>query len=259
MPSMKRLVLTLFLVTIALGSFSLLDSAKAITKDEHMSQRIIPISPEQEQELKMTKETLKNSMDFQFVTLFLAVRDDNPEICRSLQEGGKWCEEKAKSMLRIKYEAEGKCDEITKPYAQNICKAYQNKACDTLTEKPHRDLCVAFSTDDLGLASNALDAIAGSQQERNDFYRQMGAFFGYKYLRSKTACEKFSKGIKGKDAVMCEVLFDSKSSQEIADAILSDFAYFYISKRHNDPNLCSAIQRADIKKRCLDRQTTTLY
>ena len=256
---MKKWIAFLFFAAGAAWGFGLFDSALAVSPQEHLSQRAKTISPEQEQEVRLTKETLRGSIDFQFVTLFLAVRDDNPEICRNLQEGAKWCEEKAKSMLRIKYEAEGKCDAITKPYAQNICKAYQNKACDTLAEKPHRDLCVAFLKDDLKLASDALDAIAGSQQERNDFYRQMGAFFGYKYFRSKTACEKFSKGLKGKDAVMCEVLFDNKSSGEIADSLLNDFAYFYMAKRHNDQDFCEAIQRADIKKRCLDRQAATLY
>jgi len=58
---------------------------------------------------------------------------------------------------------------------------------------------------------------------------------------------------------MCEVLFDNKSSGEIADSLLNDFAYFYMAKRHNDQDFCEAIQRADIKKRCLDRQAATLY
>jgi hypothetical protein len=254
--SMKKGILVLILA----AGFSWCEIAMAVSPQEHLSQRKTPVSPEEERELDATKGTLKGSMDFQFVTLFLAVRDDNPEICKNLQEGSKWCEEEAKSMLRIRYEAEGNCDKIDKAYAQNICKAYQNKACGTLTEKPHRDLCVAFSTDDLNMASNALDAIAGSQLERNDFYRQMGSFFGYKYLHSKTACEKFSKGLKeARASIMCDVLFDSRGSTVVADSILNDFAYFYMAKRHNDPNLCESIQRAEIKKRCLNRQATTLY
>ncbi len=234
--------------------------ALAVSPQEHLSQRKAPISPEEESELNATKATLKGSMDFQFVTLFLAVRDDNPNICKELQEGAKWCEGEAKSMLRIRYEAEGNCDKIDKAYAQNICRAYQKKACGDLIEKPHRDLCVAFLTDDLALASDALDAIAGSRLERNDFYRQMGSFFGYKYLHSKTACEKFSKGQKDpRVSIMCDVLFDSRGSSAVADSILNDFAYFYMAKRHNNTKLCEAIQRVDIKKRCLDKQATTLY
>jgi len=231
----------------------------AVSPQEHLSQRKAPISPEEAGELNSMKETLRGSIDFQFVTLFLAVREENPEICRNLQEGAKWCEEKAKSALRIRYEAEGNCDKIDKAYAANICRAYQRKTCGDLTEKPHRDLCAAFTTEDLALASSALDAIAGSPQKKNDFYRQMGIFFGYKYLRSKTACEKFSKGLKGKDAVMCEVLFDNRDSSVIVDSILNDFAYFYMAKRHNDTKFCETIQRADIKKRCMDRQAATLY
>jgi hypothetical protein len=120
--SMKKVLILLGVIM-----FSSCSIALAISPQEHLSQRKVPITPEEESELNATKETLRGSMDFQFVTLFLAVRDDNPEICRNLQEGAKWCEGKAKSMLRIKYEAEGKCDAITKPYAQNSAKPIKIK------------------------------------------------------------------------------------------------------------------------------------
>ncbi len=256
---MKKFTLILLSLTLTGLVFGFARTGETTTPEEHLSQRAVPITPEQEKEIEAIKEGIRKSYDFQYIVTFTAAREGNPDMCKELNEGGETCEELAKALIVIKNEAEGNCNDVKKEYARNICNAYKTNTCQSLKEAAHRDICTAFLTDNLPLASQALDIIAGRPLDRNEYYMQMGVFFGYKYYRSKLACEKFSKGIKGKGETVCDVFFDTRRPSEIAEQYLNDFAYFYAAKNNNSPDLCEYIQDPKTKTKCLDKKVKTLY
>lgn len=206
---------------------------------------------ELERELKEEKTTIKNSGYFSSLDFCVALRRENDSLCKSED-----CREDFQNLLPFRYMAEGRCREIEDDSQRDLCSALKTGNCQSLPE-PLDAFCRGMVNKDINSlinigGSRAFYNKTGGKISREDVVGMLGVYYGFKNY-SVITCERF---LGGKDMPLgmqlsCPIMF-SQSPSETMEGIAEDLAFFSLSRKKNNPDLCESISNDLIRSKCRD-------
>ncbi|PIQ88742.1 MAG: hypothetical protein COV72_06680 [Candidatus Omnitrophica bacterium CG11_big_fil_rev_8_21_14_0_20_42_13] len=206
--------------------------------------------------VSILKESIKHdSRFFTGIMAYAAVRENDFTLCDNIDNAGI-CKKMAKDMMASRDLAEGKCEKMSsevKLFCSNM------NICDNLSGWQN-NLCEAYNQGDLFLMRKAQSSSGFCREIRqgrdcdkwdeSETREIIAAYQGFKYYSSKKACEKYTQGLEGHRAYICDVMFDTYELGDILDNIAMDIAYYMLAGQSKDNSICQNIKGEDLRTKC---------
>lgn len=202
-----------------------------------------------ERQVKNEKETIKNSGYLDSLNSYLALRREDSSICNTQD-----CQNSMQNLLPFRYMAEGRCQKIKDRYQKELCFALQKSDCASLSN-PLNDFCKGLVDKDIDLLDRISDGrdfsqVTGGVMSSDDVMEATAVYYGFKSY-STIACGRF---LQGKELPLslqlsCSVMLAEKPKKQV-DSIMKDLAFFNLSRKNKDLDLCNSIDNYLVKDKC---------
>ena len=252
---MEKLWVSIFFVFIPIVLFAQ-DKSKSqpMIPQSQLAMQAIATSQKQdslEAKIKRQVDDIKSSLWLDFLLRYVAIREENPYLCKSLG-----CQQAVRDeFLTDRYVCEGRCEKVKQNTAKEFCEALRSNSPERLSawKKKFWDAFQNVDIDTMVKITNSQEFFSenGSRLNLARNLQMLRMYWGFKTY-SVVACERFlEKGAPLARQFSCRLLFSEDADKEL-DEILRGFAIVLLSKKENRADLCNLIENKKIKEACLN-------